>query len=153
MIALGKELQNRGHQVTVINLVDSQEKIIRSSLHFFPVGEKDFPIGSTQQHLNRLGGLTGIAAFEYMITLFLAWDRVYLNELADRLRHLGVDFLLIDQTQLAPCSVADFLDLPYVNISNALILNYEIGVPPVQTSWRYHPACWSKLRNLWGISA
>ncbi len=150
MIAVGQELQKRKHQVTVINLIDSQEKIIRSGLPFCPIGEKDFPIGSTEEHLNSLGSLTGIEAFEYMITLFLAWDKVYLNELAERLKHLDIEFLLIDQTQLAPCSVADCLDLPYINISNALILNYEISIPPIQTSWNYRPACWAKLRNLWG---
>ena len=46
--------------------------------------------------------------------------------------------------------MAHALDLPFVSVSCALLLNPDPAVPPVNTGWRYHPAAWARLRNRFG---
>ena len=46
MMALGRELKRRGHQVTLIGRPDAQEKTGSAGLAFAAVGEKEFPAGS-----------------------------------------------------------------------------------------------------------
>ncbi len=46
MMALGRELKRRGHQVTLIGRPDAQKKTESAGLAFAAVGEKEFPAGS-----------------------------------------------------------------------------------------------------------
>ncbi len=43
--------------------------------------------------------------------------------------------------------MADLLNLPFITVCCALMLNLEVGVPPFNTNWSYSPAWWAKLRN------
>jgi zeaxanthin glucosyltransferase len=44
--------------------------------------------------------------------------------------------------------VAHVLDLPFVSVSCALLLNPDPAVPPVNTGWGYYPAAWSPLAQI-----
>jgi hypothetical protein len=73
-----------------------------------------------------------------------------LREVPSVMRQLGVDALLIDQTSFGGATVAHALDLPFVSVSCALLLNSEPAVPPVNTGWSYNAAAWARLRNRLG---
>jgi UDP:flavonoid glycosyltransferase YjiC (YdhE family) len=42
MCVLGRELQRRGHQVTLFGVADVQPKVMKSGLGFWTIGEADF---------------------------------------------------------------------------------------------------------------
>ncbi len=44
-------------------------------------------------------------------------------------------------------AVAEFLQLPFITVCNALALNREPGIPPIFTHWVYQEASWTHLRN------
>lgn len=147
MTTLGRELLHRGHQITVFNFLDAQEKTLTSGLQFQSLGEKEFPLGSTAQHLTQLGKLSGLPAFKYTIKLFSQAAAVLVAEAPDAIKKAGVDALLIDQATLEGGTIADFLNLPFITICSALILNRETTIPPFCTPWQYNPNSISRLRN------
>ncbi|GAP96706.1 hypothetical protein NIES2104_32520 [Leptolyngbya sp. NIES-2104] len=46
MTTLGRELQQRGHRVTLINLLDTQINADAAGIEFHPIGQSEFPIGA-----------------------------------------------------------------------------------------------------------
>jgi MGT family glycosyltransferase len=62
-------------------------------------------------------------------------------------REAGIELLLVDQTEPAGGSIAELLGIPFVTISNALLLNREPDVPPPFTPWGYRPSAWARVRN------
>ena len=51
MLPLGKELQRRGHQVTMFGILDAQAKTVAAGIEFQAIGESEFPLGATVQLL------------------------------------------------------------------------------------------------------
>ena len=64
MFPLGKELQKRGHQVTLFSILDAQSKTLASGLEFQVIGESDCPQGIVAQRLAQLGKLSDLQAFK-----------------------------------------------------------------------------------------
>ena len=59
---LGRELQARGHRVTVFQVLDLQDAVRRTGLEYRAIGEAQFPPGRYNHHLAHLGTLKGLAA-------------------------------------------------------------------------------------------
>ncbi|MGD1941078.1 MAG: nucleotide disphospho-sugar-binding domain-containing protein [Leptolyngbyaceae cyanobacterium] len=147
MIALGCELQRRSHRVTMVGLLDGKAKVLAAGLEFLAIGASEFPQGSTPQSLNQLGELSGIAALRYSLTLVKRATAILLAEGPAALQTAGVDCLLIDQALHGGSTVAQVLNLPFVTVCCALMLNPEPNVPPFFTPWHYRSAGWTRLRN------
>jgi MGT family glycosyltransferase len=150
MTTLGHALRQRGHRVSLIGISDAEERVRAAGLEFVPIGLADYPAGATKQLFNRLGELSGAAAFRTTVAYFKQATAMLLREAPPALRSQGVEALLVDQTSFGGATVAHVLDLPFVSLSCALLLNSEPAVPPVNTGWRYHPAAWARLRNRLG---
>jgi MGT family glycosyltransferase len=150
MTTLGHALRQRGHRVSLIGIADAQERVQAAGLEFVPIGQADYPAGSTKELFNRLGELSGAAAFRTTVEFFQRSTAMLLREAPPAFRTQGVDALLIDQTSFGGATVAHVLDLPFVSVSCALLLNSEPAVPPVNTGWRFHPAAWARVRNRLG---
>jgi zeaxanthin glucosyltransferase len=116
-------------------------------LEFRPIGEAVFPAGSTADSFAELGQLSGLDAFRYTIALFKKVTDTLLQEAPTALRNAGVEALIIDQTSFGGSTVAQLLDLPFISVCCALMLNQDPNVPPFNTSWSYHPSWWARLRN------
>jgi zeaxanthin glucosyltransferase len=147
---LGHALRQRGHRVSLIGIADAEERVRAAGLEFVPIGQDHYPAGSTTQLFHRLGELSGAAAFRATLAYFQQSTAMLLREAPPALRAHGVEAMLIDQTSFGGATVAHVLDLPFVSVSCALLLNPEPAVPPVNTGWRYHPAAWARLRNRLG---
>ncbi|HEY9845728.1 MAG TPA: hypothetical protein V6D03_05975, partial [Candidatus Caenarcaniphilales bacterium] len=65
MCALGRELQRRGHQVTLFGIPDIQMKVMRSGLDFQVLGEAEFPAGTLEETYQQLGQLSGVAGLKF----------------------------------------------------------------------------------------
>jgi len=147
MCVLGRELQRRGHQVTLFGVADVQPKVMKSGLGFWTIGEADFPVGAIEQKYQQLGELSGLAGQDFTINWIQQETIMLLREAPEALKSAGVEALLVDQATPAGGTIADFLKLPFITICNALLRYPEAGVPPYFTSWNYSQAWWARLRN------
>jgi zeaxanthin glucosyltransferase len=147
MTTLGHRLRQRGHRVSVAAIADAETRVREAGLEFIPIGLSDFPLGFTRQLFNRLGQLSGPAAFRLTVESFRSSTAMVLREAPAALRARGVEALVIDQTSFGGATLAQVLDLPFVSVSCALLLNPDPAVPPVNTGWRYSRAPWARLRN------
>lgn len=147
MTALGHALKQRGHRVTLMNVLDVQPRALAAGLEFWAIGEAAFPVGAMAKTHAKLGQLSGMAASLYTIKIFEQAAAMFLQEAPAIIKSTGIDALLIDQTSFGASTVADFLGIPFISICCALMLNHEPAVPPVYQSWRYQPGSWARLRN------
>jgi zeaxanthin glucosyltransferase len=150
MLSLGCELQRRGHQVTLFGIHDARSKTLAAGLDFQVIGESEFPTGSTVDFFAQLGNLSGFAAFQYTLNWMRQSAAVVLRDTPALISASKVEALLVDQVSPAGGTVADYLEIPFISVCNALLLNREEGVPPAFTSWSYSPAWWARLRNRTG---
>lgn len=69
-MALGYELRQRGHRITLFGIPDVESYATVAKLNFCPVGSEKLPIGSTARSQTKLGEMNGISALFYTIELF-----------------------------------------------------------------------------------
>ncbi|MEH1904398.1 MAG: glycosyltransferase [Nostoc sp.] len=147
ILPLGKELQNRGHQVTLFAFSDAQPQTLAAGLEFRTIGESQFPCGVTAESLAKLGKLSGLAALQYTVNVLKEGADVMLRDAPTAIKEAGVDALLVDQVMPEGGTVAEFLGLPFITVCSAVVLNREESVPPIITNWDYNRAWWAQLRN------
>ncbi|MBW4640604.1 MAG: glycosyl transferase family 1 [Gloeocapsa sp. UFS-A4-WI-NPMV-4B04] len=150
MCNLGIELMYRGHKVTLFGVPEVEEKISQSNLEFYEIGASDFPPGSIEAIYTQLGQLTGLEGLKFAIQFFEKEASMLFRDAPKAIRDARVDILLVDQVTTAGGTVADYLNLPFITVCNALPINREPGVPPYFTHWRYENVWWAKLRNQLG---
>ena len=147
MFTLGRELQNRGHQLTLFSLLDVQSRALAKGLDFHSIGEQEFPAGGAVESIARLGELSGLEALRYTVRLCKVLTTINLREASTAIKALNVDFLLIDQGILEGGTIAEFLSIPFITVCSAVVLNQEPSVPPYITPWSYESTWWAHLRN------
>jgi MGT family glycosyltransferase len=152
MLALSHELQERGHHISVIGVADAKQKVIDAGLAFVQVGKEAYPPGYTDQMLKRIGSLAGMTAVNATVEHFQQTVQMELAEIPDVLRALSVDALLVDQACFSGGTIAQELDIPFISVSCALLLNWESSIPPVSTGWRFDPSIVGRWRNRIGKS-
>jgi zeaxanthin glucosyltransferase len=152
MTSLGYELKQRGHEVTMVGTLDARAITLAASLGFQAVGEDISPLGTMASALGQLGQLSGLAAFRYTVELFEKETVLFFDEAPAAIAQAGIEALLIDQTSFSGSTIAQHLELPFVNVSCAILLNRDPWVPPFNTPWRYSPSPLAKLRNQLGYA-
>ncbi len=135
--ALGRELIERGHRVTVFHLTDLRERVEKENLRFVAIGESAYPSGSLGTILAKLTSLHGWAALRFTIEAIRGTTAMLCRDAPAAIEKAGVEALLVDQTEPAGGSIAERLGLPFVTVCNALLLHREPDVPPPFTSWNY----------------
>ncbi|AFY65797.1 glycosyltransferase, MGT family [Geitlerinema sp. PCC 7407] len=150
MCNLGGELIRRGHRVTLFGVPEVREKIARSSLEFCEIGASDFPPGSIDKMYAQLGKLTGTEGLKFAIQFFQDEAKMLFRDAPSAIRNVGIDILLVDQVTGAGGTIADYLQLPFITICNALPIQQEPSVPPYFTSWEYSDTRLARLRNRLG---
>ena len=148
MFALGRELQRRGHRVTFIGVLDAQATTLAAGLEFRAIAEPEYPLGATPKFSAQLGELSGLSALRYAFSDFQRWNAALLRDAPEAIREAGVEALLVDQVIPVRETLAEFLDIPWIEVCNALIINPDDTIPPFFTTWSYNPAWWARLRNL-----
>ena len=153
MLPLGAELARRGNRVTLFGFLDAQAQTLRAGLEFHPLGEARFPEGALTKAWRDIGKQSGLAALSATIGLIRDLASVTLQEGPEAAEGDGIDGLVVDQVSVAGGTIADRLNIPFVTLCSAVVLNQDIGVPPALTGWRYDPSRWGRLRNALGYSA
>ena len=150
MLPLGQELQRRGHQVTLFSILDAQAKTMAAGLGFQAIGESEFPNGWTAQWNAEQGELKRFAALRYSASQFQKLAAMQLREAPEVLKTAGVKALLVNQVSLEGGTIAEFLNIPFITVCSALLLNGDpnYDIPPVFTNWDYNPtSSTARLRN------
>ena len=150
--ALGRELKARGHQVTLFQMADVEERARAEGVDFATLGQSDHPPGSLPESLAKLGRLDGLAALRFTVQAVRKTTEMICRDAPDAVRGTGVDLLLVDQTEPAGGTVAERLGLPFVTICNALAINREPTVPPPFTPWPYGQGFFAQMRNAVGYA-
>ncbi len=148
--ALGRELKQRGHRVTLLHMEDVRAKTLAENLEFLSLGSSDHPPGSLPESLKQLGRLSGFPALRFTIRAVQRTTEMFCRDAPPVIRSAGIDALLADQTEPAGCTLAEHLKIPFLTICNALNLNEEPDVPPPFTPWRFQKSTWARARNNMG---
>lgn len=150
--SLGFELQRRGHQITFLNVLDVKDKVLAANFGFKAIGEVEFPIGSQARLIARRGQLSGMAALQDTLKAVEQDMRIILQDAPAIIQTEEIKALLVDQCSPVGGTVADYLNIPFISLCNALPLNREISLPPLFTSWQYSSTWGAKLRNQVGYT-
>lgn len=116
MTTLGRELQQRGHQVTLFGILDAKPKTLAAGLDFKAIAEAEYPNGRTAQQFEQLGKLSGLAGLRYTINLLQEGAAVFLRDAPIAVTEAGVEALLVDQIAVGGGAVAEFLNLPFISV-------------------------------------
>ncbi len=145
--ALGRELIQRGHRVTLIHMADLEPKARSEGLEFAPIGQTDHPPGTLPASLAKLGRLDGMAALRFTIGEIQKTTEMMLRDAPAAISQCGIQALLVDQTEPAGSAIAEYLGIPFITVCNALALNREPNIPPPFAGWEYRPSMWARARN------
>ena len=145
--ALGRELQNRGHRVTILQVSDLESKIRSEGLEFYPVGQAIYQPGSLAASFKQLTQYSEIAALRYSVDFCRHMTEIICQDAPAVIEAIGIEALLVDQLEPVGQSVAQFLELPFVCISSGQTIHRRSDVPPFFTPWNYSNASWARLRN------
>jgi zeaxanthin glucosyltransferase len=147
---LGRELQRQSHRVTIFQIPDLEDAVRRTGLKYQAIGEQTFPPGRYNEQLARLGTLEGLAALRYTLSFFALESQMLFVEAPEAIRRAGINLLLVDEVEPAGATIAERLGLPYVTLSNALVIHWETSIPPIFTAWVYSRSYPAKMRNILG---
>jgi zeaxanthin glucosyltransferase len=133
---LGRELQQRGHTVTIFSGSEALLKVKAAGFNFCEVYLSE---PSPQ--------LKGFANIKNTLQRFAFIAETRLQKSPAMLREYDVDVLLVDLSVFEGGTIADHLGIPYITICCMLPFYEDPNIPPIPTTWQYSPALWAKLRN------
>src|SRR5687767_6067730 len=95
MTTLGRELQRRGHRISMLSFPDAAEGVSRAGLEHQIIGAQQFPAGEWELLTRRLSKLSGLSAARFTIQWLGRITRVMLDELPATLRSGRIDGLVM----------------------------------------------------------
>lgn len=151
MTALAGRLRQRGHEVVIFGIADTEARVRAAGIDFHLIGEKDYPLGTLQKLDQRLGELKGLATFRFTVERVKNTARMILRDGPEAVRQENVDAMLIDEADMGG-NVAEHLGLPFVSIAFFPPLIQDDRVPPFCFGWGVGQDRLSRLRNRLGMS-
>lgn len=136
-LVLARALLAAGHRPVVFNLPDTEAAVRTSGVDFVPYGADAYPAGSLKLTMQRTAELAGPAAFAHYVERMVQFFAAGFRELPALIQAQAVDLLIVDQVLYSGATLAQHLDLPFVSLANALLVNREPAIPPPVTLWPY----------------
>jgi zeaxanthin glucosyltransferase len=150
MAALARRLQQRGHEVVIFGIVDTEARVRAAGIEFCPIGECDYPQGTLQKLDQRLSELKGLKTFRFTVERVKNTARMVLRDGPGAVRRANVDAMLVDEADMGG-NVAEYLGLPYVSIAFFPPLVQDDRIPPFCFGWSGGQGWLSRFRNRLGI--
>jgi zeaxanthin glucosyltransferase len=152
MTALARKLQSRGHDVAFISLADVAPFVEAAGLSFVPCSESAYPAGSAGKLVRRLSELSGEEALHFTVNMMMKGYTASLFEsLPETLSKAGVDGIVLDQYQPYVELIPMHLRMPFVQVSNALHVDYTGRTPICFVDWPYETGVDALGRNMEGV--
>lgn len=145
--ALGRELQQRGHSITFLQIPDVEFKVRSEGLKFWAIGKSTYQPGSLAETFEQLGKLSEIEALRYSVNFCQHITKIICEDAPKAIAAAGIEALLVDQLEPAGETVAEFLQIPFICVSCAQAIHRRADIPPFFTPWTYHNTMWAALRN------
>ena len=152
IITLGYELQQRGHRVTVINIEDARAKAEAAGLEFDAIARAEYPLGYNEKVFTKLAASKGIKAMRLTVDTIVDGAKMFLTYIPEAVKDKGIEALLVDQASCEGGTVAEHLNIPFISLCSAIMLNEEVSVPPYITTWNYDLSWRGILRNRIGYT-
>jgi MGT family glycosyltransferase len=146
MTALARRLEQRGHQVVIFGIADTEARVRGAGIEFHRIGERDFPPGTLEKLDRRLGELKGLATFRFTVDRVRNTARMIFRDGPNAVLAENVDALLVDEADMGG-NVAEHLGIPYVSIAFFPPLIQDDRIPPFCFHSRAGKGCWSRFRN------
>jgi zeaxanthin glucosyltransferase len=145
--ALGRELQSRGHQVTVLQIPDVENLVRSEGVGFHVIGQSTYRPGSLAETFVQLTQRSEIEALQYSVNFCREVTEIICRDAPAAIEELGIDVLLVDQLEPAGETVAEGLGLPFICISCGQAIHRQADIPPFFMPWNYQNTWWARLRN------
>ena len=146
MTALARTLEQRGHEVVLFGIADTEERVRAAGIQFHTIGAEEYPPGTLRRLDERMARLKGVAALRFTLERVRNSARMVLRDGPRAVREAGVDALLVDEAEFAG-NVADFLGLPWISIALLPPLVHDDRFPPFWLGWPAGMDGLSRLRN------
>jgi zeaxanthin glucosyltransferase len=150
MTALARRLQQRGHEVVIFGIADTEARVNAAGIEFCLIGAHDYPLGTLQKLDQRLSELKGLETFRFTVERVKNTALMVLRDGPGVVRRANVDALLVDEADMGG-TVAEYLGLPYVSIAFFPPLVQDDRIPPFCFGWSGGQGWWSRLRNRLGF--
>ena len=135
MVALGKELKTRGHQVMYFGLIENQKYVELTGLEFTSIAEHEFPKGSHAKMMNRRSKLAGEAAMNDALVCNNKISILYFKYLPAKLLDFQPHAFVYDHSLIGVNSIFEALKIPSVELCSALaFLPSEVWFRPLQNA-------------------
>jgi UDP:flavonoid glycosyltransferase YjiC (YdhE family) len=146
MTALARSLQQRGHEVVIFGIADTEARVRARGIEFCKIGMEDFPPGTLEKLDRQLARLKGFAALRFTFERVRNSARMVLRDGPKAVRAANVEVLLVDETDFAG-NVADYLGLPWISIALIPPMVDDDRFPPFWFGWAAGQDRLSRLRN------
>jgi MGT family glycosyltransferase len=150
MAALARRLQQRGHNVVIFGIADTEARVRSAAIDFQLIGASDYPLGTLQKLDQRLGELNGLATFRFTVERVKNTARMILRDGPEAARNANLDAMLIDEADMGG-TVAEHLGLPFISIAFFPPLIRDDRIPPFCFGWPAGQDPLSRLRNVLGM--
>ena len=147
MLALGNRLLSSGYKVTLVNIKDAESLATKAGTNFICIREDLVPKGSLARSMEKQGKLSDLDALLFTADLYRQTAEMMLSNAPVVLKQQKLDLLLVDQTLFEGSTIAEIIQVPFITICSALLLNMELSVPPPFTLLEYQEDIFSNIRN------
>jgi len=120
MIALGLELQERGHKVTFFEKAKIENRIRAAGLNFYAIGKQGSPFKGKGPSAARIGLVSELKTLRFNIQRISHDLEGYFRETEPALRESGVDALIVNEIAITGPTLAELLRLPYFVVSTSV---------------------------------
>ena len=148
MMSLGRELQRRGHCVTFYQSPQLQSKLEAAGFEWRSCPQTAESAIDSESLAGQLSRSRGLAGLRHTIDLARRSISSAAAAVPAMLRSDGIDVFLVDEAVPAGPTIAEAANLPFVQLSIALLLDGEPTIPPFCTAWRYRTDLWGVIRNV-----
>jgi zeaxanthin glucosyltransferase len=137
LIAVGLNLQERGHRITFFEKPKIERRIREAGLGFYAIVQRESPFKGKGPAMPAGGVLSELATLRFNLRRIKHDLENYFKESEPALRETGVDALIVNEIAITGPTLAELLGLPYFIVSTSVPHNF---------GWNAYPA-WSGYRS------
>ncbi len=152
MSALARQLQSRGHDVTIFSLPVMEPLARAANLPFVSFGEKEFPAEGLTETMRAMSKLEGEECLQFIIDVIAEISAVKWKTLPKILSSKGIDALVLDNCEFYGEAVPIRLKMPFAILSNALHFDFSGCTPLCFYDWPHEDTPEAIKRNRQAVS-